>query len=1029
MYQIVRNAVFCKKSWGVQTSAWETTRTTSDFARQTPTRICGFRMYELERTSGCGAVPGHGKVKTMNCHIAMHGAAKSSPRFLGVSLIAIAAVMAAGPVLAQSAQQDRDTEASAVDDIVVTGTSIRGVAPVGANVITVTREDIQDTGAQTVQELLKSVPQVTGFNNAGQGSFGSADAAGTNAPTIHSLGASASNNTLVLIDGHRLPLTGVNHTLADPSIIPPIALERVEVLPEGASSIYGSDAVAGVLNFITRRRFDGAELQAQTGFADGYETFNGGAVFGRPWETGGVLFAYNYSYRSSLAGNARDFNQSDLRSQGGGNFNNFNCASATVTPASGEPFAGQNFSGSYTAALAAAPCSTRRLEDLLPSESRHSVLFKIEQDIGDRLKSHIDVVYSDRNNNAVVTRGSISNIRAFGVGSVPTNIGQLNPFFEGPAGVDTVNISWSADDLLGPGANAESGQKTFMVTGGVDYELGADWVLEAGATFGTDDSYQIVTGSLCTGCAILGLNGTVSASGSTTASAFPPILGSSATILRLPLTTANALDVWRTGSANRTSAAVREQLLDNVNLQSTTQTIQNVRIKADGPLFSLPGGQVRAAVGAEAVRYTMDQFRNQSGGAGPASTTSQSGTLLYDREVMAVFAELLVPIVDESMNIPLVQRLDFSVAGRLDSYDDFGETTNPKLAFTWGVNDDLSFRGSWGTSFTAPALTSIGADDRGTTGETSVAPSTQNNAAIPVALFPNIAGYLPGCAVGATTCTLTSAITGLQVNGGNADLQPQEGESASIGFDYAPSWLDGFRSSVTYWTADIDGAITAANFTATSTIQGLSSALIFNPTPAQVANALEGRRLTGAVPSTVFYIFSFQQRNAFNIRAAGIDFDASYRFDTDIGTWRAGVAFSKKTKFDQQSGNGAFRDLLNTSGVNTTFSTIGFTGRASLAWNMGPWSADAFANYTNDFTNLNGQQPFPAGQEVDAFTTIDAHLAYDFSSGWMGDSQVFLDVDNLLNEDPPFMNQNGGFSTTDANPIGRYITVGIRKTF
>ena len=164
---------------------------------------------------------------------------------LSASLLGVAA-----PAAAQSSGEAQESEA-VLEDIVVTGTSIRGAAPVGSNVVSVTREDIEKTSAQTVQQLLRSVPQVTGFNNAGQGSFGSADGSGTNAPTIHSLGASASNNTLILVDGNRIAPTGLNHALSDPSLIPPIALERVEVLPEGASSVYGSDAVAGVLNFIT----------------------------------------------------------------------------------------------------------------------------------------------------------------------------------------------------------------------------------------------------------------------------------------------------------------------------------------------------------------------------------------------------------------------------------------------------------------------------------------------------------------------------------------------------------------------------------------------------------------------------------------------------------------------------------------------------------------------------------------------------------------------------------------------------------
>ncbi len=124
----------------------------------------------------------------------------------------------------------------------VTGTSIRGAAPVGSNVVAVGRKEIESTSAQTVQQILRTIPSITGSGATPQGgnpgnSF--------YAPTIHSLGSSSSNSTLVLIDGHRISPGSQQQTLTDPNIVPPIALERVEVLAEGASSVYGSDAVAG----------------------------------------------------------------------------------------------------------------------------------------------------------------------------------------------------------------------------------------------------------------------------------------------------------------------------------------------------------------------------------------------------------------------------------------------------------------------------------------------------------------------------------------------------------------------------------------------------------------------------------------------------------------------------------------------------------------------------------------------------------------------------------------------------------------
>src|SRR5690348_7601116 len=200
-------------------------------------------------------------------------------RFRGAINLALVGLLAGTCPLgwAADAPADQGVESGAkLEEVVVTGTSIRGTQPVGSNLITVDREAIAETGSQTLQQILATVPAVTGFGNAAQGNFGSADASGTYAPTIHGLGASASNGTLVLIDGRRLPLSGINHTLADPNIIAPLSIDHVEVLPDGASSTYGSDAVAGVINFITRKNFKGLEVSGQVGMGDSYNTEQAG---------------------------------------------------------------------------------------------------------------------------------------------------------------------------------------------------------------------------------------------------------------------------------------------------------------------------------------------------------------------------------------------------------------------------------------------------------------------------------------------------------------------------------------------------------------------------------------------------------------------------------------------------------------------------------------------------------------------------------------------------------------------------------
>ncbi|HEV7136808.1 MAG TPA: TonB-dependent receptor plug domain-containing protein, partial [Steroidobacteraceae bacterium] len=313
-----------------------------------------------------------------------------------------------------------------LQEVVVTGTMIRNAAPVGASLVTVGRAAIAETGAQTMQQILASVPSVTGFGSPGQGSQGSFDPSGTFAPTIHGLGASASNGTLILIDGHRMPLSGVNHTLADPNIVAPLMVERIEVLPDGASSTYGSDAVAGVINIITRKNFKGLEASAQYGFADGYNTQNGGLLWGDSFGSTSVMASYNYERRSSLSGSQRSWTAANHTAQGGGNFNSFNCFPASVK-------AGSSFYlYPYTSGPSTnAPCDSSPVADLLPAESRSDLMVKISHATGGRFSMDGDFVYSNESNRAQIARGGIT-ATAYGPGSTPPGgAGQINPYFQG----------------------------------------------------------------------------------------------------------------------------------------------------------------------------------------------------------------------------------------------------------------------------------------------------------------------------------------------------------------------------------------------------------------------------------------------------------------------------------------------------------------------------------------------------------------------------------------------------------------------
>jgi len=927
-------------------------------------------------------------------------------RFVAQTSILAVALGCAGAANAQQASAEAKQDA----EIIVTGSSIKGVAPVGSNLVTVTRADLESTGAQTVQQVLKTVPSVVGLQSAGQGAFGSADGSGTNAPTIHGLGASASNSTLVLINGHRLPTSGINHVLADPNILAPMALERVEVLADGASSVYGSDAVAGVINFITRKKINGFEANVQKGFASGYNTLTAGLLWGQTYDTGSVMLSYNYSDRSNLAASSRSYaNSADLRPYGGTNFTPTRCNN--IVTATG--------------------CDPVKYWDLLPSEKRHNVYAQVTKEVGDKLHLYADFIYSNRRNVQHVTRGSASGT-VYGTsytGVLPTGR-SINPFYSG----STMTANWNADEMFGPGASITGTAEDISLRFDAIYDLSSKWQVNVGGVYGSDNSTQTNIGQLNASVFNLALNGFTSAA----------VNGVTQSVSQA-LTTANAIDLW----SNGTSAATKAALVDNRQFQYARQLMRNGYVKISGDLFELPAGPAKIAVGGEMIGYEMDQYNIRANNLGIASQSSQAFNTHYNRNVKSAYAELYVPILKDSF----VKLLDINISGRHDRYSDFGSTTNPKLAMNFEPVRGIKFRANWAKSFVAPALTSIGSNGTGLTGESGysgIVPSgiPGGSPTISIANFPLITS-IPGVTCSATACTLPSSSNGVLVTGGNAKLQPQKGTAWSLGVDFTPVQVPGLRVSVTYWKNQLRGGITAPQAPLALGSADLSYLLQLYPagaTSAQIAALGVGLPQTGVINNPVYFSYNFQQQNALNLNVAGLDVAANYRFDTDLGRFNLGASFTRKLKFEQFFGtNGAKFSVLGTSGFNTTFPSVKMEGRANIGYDKGPFNADIFVNYlgsykfwgssvVNPLVRTNGV-PTGGGDTVKAFTTVDLHLAYTFKDlGVAKEAQVYVDVNNLLDQAPPFVNTytvNGavGYDGLNANPLGRVINIGVRSKF
>ena len=927
--------------------------------------------------------------------------------YSAVSIIALAAVIT--PAWAQ--------DAAPVEEVVVTGTSIRGAAPAGTNLISLSPADIENSGATTVQALLADTPVISGFGDAGEGSRIHNN---YYQPSIHDLGASGSNATLVLIDGHQFPTGGTNHTTADPNVIPSNMLEQVEVIANGDSSIYGSNAVAGVINFITRSKFDGLQLNAQGDYLQGASNFTAGALSGASWDHGNFVFGYQYVEEGSLTAAQRSFSANPDQTaraiaaglpvgQVAGSATNFdtftgagpNCSQALVRLNGAGNYINVATGQQYTTSQSSATCNLANENTLISHEVRDNVMFKLKQDFGDRLTVGADILYAQRQDHGVSGAGMVSAVTVFNSGS------QANPFFQIPAGssgagVTKETVYANLDSILGGrGTYNLDGASTMFASVTGEYKLFGDFVIDALAAAGKDDSYSRSTGGAANASSVdLALNGTGNSGGSTTTAA---VANTTIVPLNLPLTTANALDVWNVGAANGTSAATIASIEDSKNLTENIAGFEQFRLSANGTAFDMPAGPLKIAAGLESVRYTLQQQGVSSNATGP--TTTGANFQLYDffRVVRSAFAEANVPLVGPDADIPLVQKFTLNLSGRFDNYSDVGDTKNYKLAFDWQVIDSLKLRGNMSTSFVAPGLDQIGDKNHAFIGTTFSSTTAMDGIPIPVAAFPILTQFAPSqfnngqaCTQASVTCVLASTVQGVNIHGGAANAHPALGHGWEVGADFNPGFLPGLTTQATFWHSDYLGAFTtpsAANVFNNSSLYGLVAFYPGAGYPAsQVIARSVGLTQASALPPVISVVLNTDVGNWLYLYAEGIDASFDYAFDTDWGAFHAGDSITELVKYDTGLGaTGIPYSILNTTGSSASFPSTATQTRADFGWQEGAWSADLFANYTGPYRNWSGTSVIPitqnaqgnpdgGGDPVKANLTFDLHVSYQFQT-------------------------------------------------
>ena len=870
------------------------------------------------------------------------------------------------PALAQDSATTLEDGAN--DPIVVTGSRVStGDAPVGATATVLGRDAIVESGAVSIDRVIKELPQNFDLGvseNSRAQAGGSGNITYGNSVNLRGIGPYA---TLVLIDGHRV----VNNSRStDPSVLPTLGVERVEVVANGASAIYGSDAVAGVVNLIPRRSLDGVEAFTRYGFAEhgSFDEWSAGAAVGKVFDRGQVMVAYEHVERSNLNGNDRPYFTADQTAFGGGDYRTTRCAPGTLF-IGGVSYA---LPESYTAANrnditagTANRCDNLIGQDLFPEQMYNSVNATGTFEVTDWLEVFADGFYSKR-------KFSRQNAQP----TARLNVPQTNAFFVRPdsfAGTSYLIDYNFANEI--PLSVATGSAESWQISPGVRIQLPYNWELEALAAFGETHDFSGTYDGIDNRAL------TAALASSDPATAFDPYGG------------------------GRTQQSVIDRIFNQIFLAPTDGKLNFYEAGLSGPLFDLPGGEVRAAFGYE--RQDFEVALGIARGAPDTPITFRN----FDRTVDSFYGELLVPIFGAGNATPGFEELEVTAAIRHDSYSDAGKTTNPQFGANWVPVDGVKLRASYGTSFRAPTLPEIYGN-----GSNLYVQNYQD---------PNGGPPVVGVAYG---------------SGPNEDLGPETATTWSVGVDLEP--VDRLKLSLTYFDVAYDNQVIGnlSNLTILGQeAQYAGTGVILRGQEARdrVAELIAaGKPVLGVLPGGsvdgVNLYIDGRSRNLGRSITRGIDFNVGYSLyfgDADTVSLNASGTYITQYKVAAAPEG----DLLDQ--LNLIFQPLRFKARASASWDHGSITTRLAATHVGGYTN-NLVTP---AEKVSSFTPVDLSVTWrvgeSFDSTYLSGLEFTAEVRNLLDADPPFVNLapgvngSGGYDATASSPIGRLFAIGARVRF
>ena len=918
-----------------------------------------------------------------------------------------ASVMLVGAAQAQEALQR----------VEITGSSIKRVAAEGAlPVTTVTRAEIENSGVQSVEELLAQVTAVSsagGQVNAGQSGLATY---GRSAVSLRGIG---SDKTLVLVNGRRLALFAGGGSDVNVNAIPLGAIERVEVLTDGASGVYGSDAIAGVVNFIMRKDYKGFEISAETGtptrsgggknnkvgvvagFGDynksGWSATISGSMeketnllgadrdfantdtrepffAGGATETGRIEGTWNFPGGATLTGagtNARSAtNPFGISGTGYGNPSAVggNCASIGMVSRSGKGWSGPFVQGPdgdiQTKTTPNCTFDTGNFVSLVPNREFKGLTGNVRFKVNETNELFADVLYARNEFTNPIQPAPLR--QAFYAG---------NPTFAG-SGVDPAlliypsnpNYKFAADYLTANGLGAMVGQplavsqRTFLLGSRTSNDIATQDRIVVGG--------KGSVGSLDYDFAYM-RNNSVTEGG---------VIDGFASIFELSKVLNNPANQWNPWAPGGVQTPEITAKINATKYRGPTisskSTNDGMDAKVSGTIMEMAGGPMGFAAGVQA--------RDESYVLTPAPATLTGDVIGLGGAITPVDAKRTVWAMFAETSLPVTKELEGSFAVRRDSYSDFGTTTNWKASGRYQPSASFLARGSVGTGFKAPSLVNLFTPVQINTTEQFTDPKFPGNGQIQVT----------------------------SIAGGNPLLTPEKSNQFSLGLVFSP--VKTVTASVDYFNIEIKDAIF------TPSAQQLVSAFRAGRAGYAALVELDAGGEVSLVRQTV--------ANNSSVKTNGLDIDVKYREKMGGGRLDIGLAGTYTLAYDLVN---AAQDLEKSVGTTVredgtplvaspTGVILKWKHNLNVGYTSGQWSATVTQRYYQgyeDAPDLNGDRHFVPNTAVyDLVTTYSPTKSMKFALG----------VRNLFDSNPPLFINNGsqfqsGYDVYQYDPRGRFV--------